>query len=338
MNAFAYVNQHFFGGDGTANVTVTLNDAGNTQLTYTGSHPILQSYTFDYGGGPGAPHFGFVGSAGSKVIGQFWTNSAEIFTNLPSLSVTGPGSMGSNIDFALFFAEVSCNSQTEGQWNELSFVANTTPKLTLTNPTSCSETLSDVGFLLSDVPISADLLNFGHEPPPGEPGSNFVPLSLLDGEILQPGDSLSIDLVPGVPEPSSLFLLATAAGLLAFGSGGHRNRWRHYRRRQGVSLTAGTQDRARDKRILEDQWACTCATFSIIPRPHGLHPLRAKGCSRDPHEWMKPVTMKIKGGNNEDLNQDASNRLLSIQFCECGLHGQVNSGRGFLSASAGSRS
>jgi len=224
LNAFAYVNQNFFEGDGTTDVTVTLNSEGNTEVTYTGSHAILPSYEFKYGDFLGDPHFGYSGLHGSTVIGQFWSGcgeaTAKCIEALPTLSVIGPDVNGADVHYALFFAEVTCNGQTGGQWNELSFIANTSPLLTLKNPTTCSETLSDVGFLLSDLHIPVDFLNFGGEPPPGFPGSNFMLLTGLDGLILMPGEIFSVALpVPEVPEPSTLLLLTTSgAALLVFGS------------------------------------------------------------------------------------------------------------------------
>src|SRR5262249_43175995 len=39
-NAFAYVNQNIFRRSGTTSVTVSLDDNGNSVITYSGSHPI----------------------------------------------------------------------------------------------------------------------------------------------------------------------------------------------------------------------------------------------------------------------------------------------------------
>ena len=53
VDAFAYVNQNFFGGRGLSTVGLSLDKNGNTVVTYSGSNPILDTYAFDYGGGPG---------------------------------------------------------------------------------------------------------------------------------------------------------------------------------------------------------------------------------------------------------------------------------------------
>ena len=222
---------------------MSLNREGNTVVTYTGSHPILSSYGFNYGGPTnGAPHFGFDGSQGSTVIAQYWTEG-EITALLPTLSVLGPLDIqvtpesltssnddsgddmgdtflvtnpeppGGPISYATFFADVSCGDQTEGQWNEVPFLTGTTPILALTNPTSCLERLSNVGFLLSITHIPLDDLNFAMEPPPGTPGSMFIDLTNLDGSDICPGCSISVTLP--TPEPGSGLLLVTGcAGML----------------------------------------------------------------------------------------------------------------------------
>jgi hypothetical protein len=138
-NAFAYVNQHFFGGSGTTSVTVTLDSSGNTVVTYTGSHPILSAYSFDYGTDTnGKPHFGFQGMEGSTVLQQMWTNGEVGNEFLPTLSVTNPQVAGPDIDWATLFAEVTCGSQTGGQWVEDAYTKGIAPTWTLTNPTSCN--------------------------------------------------------------------------------------------------------------------------------------------------------------------------------------------------------
>jgi hypothetical protein len=249
VNAFAYVNQRIV-GTGKASVNLTLDGNGNTVVTYSGDNPILPSYRFDYGGGPGSPHFGFDGSKGSTVIAQFWGESSptggEIQAFLPLVSVFGPavtetttsGSIGVTssgaddadggdvitgpinpppagpISYATFFADVTCSGQTQGQWNEVAFLTGTIPTLALNNPTDCTEQLSNVGFILSDTHIPLDDLNFGGEPPPGTPGSMFMLLTNLDGTDICPGCDVAVVLAP---EPAGWFALATGwAALLAF--------------------------------------------------------------------------------------------------------------------------
>jgi len=83
------------------------------------------------------------------------------------------------------------------------------------NPTGFTETLSDVGFLLSGTHIPLDSLNFGGEPPPGVPGSMFDLLASLDGTTLCPNCSLDITLPAPIPELPVWFMLCGGlAGLI----------------------------------------------------------------------------------------------------------------------------
>jgi hypothetical protein len=243
VNAFAYVNKNIV-GKGNAHISVSLNGAGNTVLTFTGDNPILPSYLFNYGGGLGSPHFGFDGAQGATVINQYWSFSEEGRQALPTLSVVGPSlnpnnggtdaSPGDNegpggdvfkvegpptpftlISFATLFADITSNNQTTGTWDEVAFQTRTRPMLILTNPTDLTETLSDVGFLSSGTHIPLDSLNFGGEPPPGVPGSMFDPLATLDGTTLCPNCSVDIILPTSIPElPTWLMLCAGFAGLV----------------------------------------------------------------------------------------------------------------------------
>jgi hypothetical protein len=262
VNAYAYVNQKIL-GSGTSNVAVSLDAQGNTVLTYTGSNPILPSYRFDYGAGPGSPHFGFDGAQGSTVISQFWQEQAgqTSFQHfLPLLSVIGPEvapttgpllTSGEDtgdvittpigpqvtlpISYATFYANVTCKGETQGQWNEVSFMTGTLPTLMLNNPTDCTEILSDVGFILSETHIPLDDLNLGGEPPPGFPGSRFTDLPGLDGTAICPGCTIDVGLVS---EPAAWLLLAVAwaGGVIS------------YRRRMGTVLRRpGSSAAVRDR-------------------------------------------------------------------------------------------
>lgn len=205
-NAFAYVNQHFFGGSGTTSVTVTLDSEGNTVVTYTGSHPILSTYAFDYGTATnGKPHFGFQGMEGSTVLQQHW-NSDRGSEFLPTLSVTNPFVAGLDVAWATLFAEVTCGGQTGGQWVEDAYTKGIAPTWQLTNSTSCTEILSNVGYFFTSAELSLDDLNFGSKLPA------LIPFLGLDGLSLLPDASIT---VTAAPEPATWLLIATGlAGLL----------------------------------------------------------------------------------------------------------------------------
>ena len=85
LNPFEYVNENIV-GSGTTSVTADLNGDGNTVVTFTGSNPILSSYSFDFGNS--LPHLGLSSTDTSQVIdvlSQSWSNGTTT-TMLPSLS------------------------------------------------------------------------------------------------------------------------------------------------------------------------------------------------------------------------------------------------------------
>ena len=211
VNPFAYVDKNLFGGVNTSTVSVTLDGDGNTDLTFTaGLHPILNSYSFDYGTATnGKPHYGYEGIGASfNVLSQTWTD-LNVGTALPTSSASCPAANGPATQFALLFAEVTQNGQTTGQWTECA-VDSSSPSWLLDNPTAGSEMLSNIGYFLSPTQIPLDLLNLSGTPPPDVPGSPFIALTQFDGQALNGGGSISIN--ASVPEPSSLLLLV--GGLL----------------------------------------------------------------------------------------------------------------------------
>jgi hypothetical protein len=243
VNPFANVNQNYFKGAGTTSVTAMLDGNGNTDVVFTGSNPILSSYTFTYGTATNAePHFGLVGipasgtltaqSAGSPLTilsGSWGITPLNVALppqaiNVPMLTLVAPPVTGTNIQYLTMFADVTTNGQTVGEWFEVPY-SGQLPQLA--NYTDMGLTLSDVGFVIGPQ-IPLDELNFGTTSPPGFFGSPFTPLPLYDGVILGPGDGMGgvggIITVSGlVPEPSSILTLTT--GLLV--SAG-------YLRRRGV--------------------------------------------------------------------------------------------------------
>jgi hypothetical protein len=134
VNPFAYVNQNFFGGAGSASIGVAYDPATNTtSITYTGSHPILESYDFAYGPDVnGDPHFGFLGNGGSiPVVSQHWSNGT-FDTTLPLWSSVCPAAVGPASRHATLYGEVTFSgeigvrgavaaeegAETIGQWQE----------------------------------------------------------------------------------------------------------------------------------------------------------------------------------------------------------------------------
>lgn len=217
LNPFYYVNQNYFAGSGTTSVTAALN-GGNTVVTFTGSNPILSSYTFPTGNGQ--PNFGLSGAVGAPVSGggptldvisTAWSNNMTS-TSLPAVTASSPPTSPGTLKYAIFFANVTSGGQTTGQWFEIPYTTTSPPSLTLTNYTGSSETLSNVGYQLSPTLIPLDNLNFGNDPPPGYPGSPFTPLPSADGQSLSAGDGMGGaggSYVSPLPEPSSIILLGT---------------------------------------------------------------------------------------------------------------------------------
>lgn len=95
------------------------------------------------------------------------------------------------------------------------------------NNTPSDITLVGGGYFFSPTLIPLDSLNPGSLPPPGQPGSPFIPLPSLGGITLAPGSSVVVT----VPEPSSA--IGLGQGLLALAA---LARHRRARRRSGERL------------------------------------------------------------------------------------------------------
>jgi hypothetical protein len=128
VNAFAYVNQLIL-GSGTSSASDALDADGNTRVTFTGTNPVNDTYSFNYGPSTnGLPHFGVDGAAAGcsgpctplQVVDQFWTDSAGT-DPLPRLTLAGPPLIGGDLGFATFFADVTAATGTVGQWWEVPF-------------------------------------------------------------------------------------------------------------------------------------------------------------------------------------------------------------------------
>lgn len=117
VDPFTYVNDYIV-GSGTSSVQVTLT-GGNTQVVFTGSNPILPSYSFPQTGNKG-PHFGLEPMNGGPpkldVLSQQWNNLCTFST----ISVEPPKS-GSK--YEIVFAETTdtSTSTTTGAWFEVPF-------------------------------------------------------------------------------------------------------------------------------------------------------------------------------------------------------------------------
>ena len=212
LNPFAYVNKYFWFGQGQSSIDVSLDAKGNTNITYTGTHPILSSYSFDYGvAANGQPHYGYQGVFHQpfKVLSQTWTNKNG-GTDLPTWSAACPALNEPAVRWAVLFAQVLQNGQTTGQWLECPVDAGPFA-WTLNNPMAIDEILSNVGLLFSSAAIPLDLLNFASFPPPDQSGSRFLALSQFDGRVLGAGANFSFT----VSEPGTLMLLGIGlAGLM----------------------------------------------------------------------------------------------------------------------------
>jgi hypothetical protein len=202
VNPFYYVIKND-GAKGTANVTAALNGQGNTVVTFTG--PAITPGETNSPGHP--PHFGLdpSGANGSgpklTVVTQYWSNNKSS-TQLPSLTVNAPTLGAGTTKWITFFADVTANGQTVGQWFEVPYTG-TQPTFSPQVYTQGNVTLSNVGYQLSPTFIPLDNLNFPADPPPNTSGSTFTDLPQFDGKTLT-----------SMPEPGSAVLAVGLTGLL----------------------------------------------------------------------------------------------------------------------------
>jgi hypothetical protein len=201
VNPFAFL--------GATTITTSLDGNGNTDIVYQGA-PIPMGMTFPFANGQ--PHFGLNEGTqppgGFQILSQTWSNSGGGTATgepAPSLAVV-PTPSGTTFHYVIFFAQFG----TLGEWFESAFnSAGPPPQIQIGNFSTSPFTLSNAGYFLSNTQIPLDQLNFNSEPPPGQPGSPFLPLQAIDGLTVAPGGVLLF----AIPEPNSLILFGV--GLLA---------------------------------------------------------------------------------------------------------------------------
>ncbi len=219
VNAFAYQ----FPYQSTASMSLdTSGNTVNTVVTFSG--PAISNTDIFCYNGPSTcnnnPHFGVNAVAQScvgvtcptlKALTQYWTNTPTDL--LPGLSVSGPGLTGQAIQFVTVFASVAAGGHTVGQWFAKPYTTNAAPQLCLVNNMAFGETLSDVGVLATPVAI-LPAMNFGMEPPPGQPGSPFTSVPSLNGTFLPAGGNVCF-IAPLEPDIAVTNGSATGSGVLS---------------------------------------------------------------------------------------------------------------------------
>jgi hypothetical protein len=137
-------------------------------------------------------------------LAEYYDPTLGDFSTTPPPSADVP----STDNFAAVFADITDSSGTFGEEWLIPYDPNgSTTQFSMINDTDESFTISNAGFQLSPTQIPLDQLNDQSLP------NNFAPLTGLDTEQLSADGGVSS--VVSLPEPSSLWLVAIAAG--AFG-------------------------------------------------------------------------------------------------------------------------
>ncbi len=208
-------NPFAFGGAST--ITTSLDTNGNTDVVFSGA-TIAPGTTFPYPNGE--PHFGLNDgspiSGGLQVLSMSWSFGTTQLGGLPAPTFFfTPLATGTNFQFMTFFAQVG----GIGEWFEAPFTAGQPPQITIANTTTTPFTLFDAGIDPTFGQIPLDQLNFNSLPPPGQPGSPFIPLPNLDGTTLAPGQVVTVS----TPEPRGVVSFGVGmlglAGYLAYRRG-----------------------------------------------------------------------------------------------------------------------
>jgi hypothetical protein len=195
---------------------VTYNPTSNTTtVTYAG--PVL----YDNTGTPGDYHFGLfatpgeTGWLGTVEASSYWSYPSSPNSSQPFVSInqkTGADSIDDSLAAApQAYAEVFISVSLKpggpvayGTWNDIAYTPLSTrqPHLTFTNYGTQVLYVTSSGIILNQ-PIPTDpqclqnpacpedmqilsTLNFTGSPPPGDPGSQFIPLQFPPAKILKP--------------------------------------------------------------------------------------------------------------------------------------------------------
>ena len=172
-------------------------------------------------------HFGVdYGSANTisnlAPLSRYWANaSGTPLQQLPDVvGMPSPPILASlAVQYVILATTFTAGRVSSTSWFEVPFVQSAgNPQSGLS--TGPGVTLSNSGFLLSDTQIPLDQLNFGNEPPPGQPGTPFTPLPQYEGLQIPASGSATLSL----PEPGSLSLIVMGLACAAAASG--YRRWR----------------------------------------------------------------------------------------------------------------
>jgi PEP-CTERM motif len=226
-----------YSGNQTANIP-TQNASDQSSDPFVSPNPIQVSYnagnnttTVDYSGATAPPvnpnnvppgngavaHFGLdngvEGAGNLQPVSEEWLNMSTSYTfSLPVIEMipTYIPPPSPTLVYMTIYDQYTSGGQTSGGWFEVPInPSGPLPGVTIVNPNSTPLTLGDLGYMITPTEIPLDQLNFGLEPPVGQPGSNFMPLP-----VPPPIPALgSVDI--DVPEPGSVAVLAIGGlGLL----------------------------------------------------------------------------------------------------------------------------
>jgi hypothetical protein len=212
-----------FAGDATCLIPQQ-NQNDHSTDPFKGANPITTTYdpisnttTVSYSGSALKPgqryHFGlnqgFAPTPPLQVVGKMWTYATAAPAPLPIVTVTPPLPLTGPFLYAIVYLEAAFQpgGQTYGSWYEVPYsssgtTATTQPTMTYSNfgtqPLYISNTGIQVGLPVptskacaTDPTCNANTkllkdLDFKKTPPPGQPGTKFVPITSPPPAVLQP--------------------------------------------------------------------------------------------------------------------------------------------------------